>query len=276
MFLNAVVLVLQEILEAALILSLLLAFVRYLNLASGERVLSRRNWVVTSIIAGVFLAWIFSNNFNRISNSFDYVGLEITNASIHSASCFLLVLFAWLFPVKRSVAHLNHRSLGLVFCMVVVVTLAILREGSEIMQFGGGILGQGQAGLPIFYGGVVGAGIGVSTGVLLYYALTGLSIENSLKACVLLLSLTAGNMASQAILLLNQADWLPFTPTAWDSSGLLSESSVLGQLAYALIGYEATPSIMQVSAYLLGLFFVIISPISRLAWSTWHDEASQI
>jgi len=81
-------------------------------------------------------------------------------------------------------------------------------------------------------------------------------------------------MASQAILLLNQADWLPFTPTAWDSSGLLSESSVLGQLAYALIGYEATPSIMQVSAYLLGLFFVIISPISRLAWSTWHDEAS--
>ncbi len=72
--------------------------------------------------------------------------------------------------------------------MVVVVTLAILREGSEIMQFGGGILGQGQAGLPIFYGGVVGAGIGVSTGVLLYYALTGLSIENSLKACVLLLT----------------------------------------------------------------------------------------
>jgi high-affinity iron transporter len=276
MFLNAVVLVLQEILEAALILSLLLAFVRYLNLVSGERVLSRRNWVVTSIIAGVFLAWIFSNNFSRISNSFDYVGLEITNASIHSASCFLLVLFSWLFPVKSSVAYLNHRSLGLIFCMVVVVTLAILREGSEIMQFGGGILGQGQAGLPIFYGGVVGAGIGVSTGVLLYYALTGLSIENSLKACVLLLSLTAGNMASQAILLLNQADWLPFTPTAWDSSGLLSESSVLGQLAYALIGYEATPSIMQVSAYLLGLFFVIISPISRLAWSTWHDEASQI
>jgi high-affinity iron transporter len=82
-------------------------------------------------------------------------------------------------------------------------------------------------------------------------------------------------MAAQTILLLNQADWLPFTPTAWDTGGLLSESSVLGQLAYALIGYEATPSIMQVGAYTLGLVIVLLSPISRLAWSTWHGKASQ-
>ena len=150
--------------------------------------------------------------------------------------------------------------------MVFVVVLAILREGSEIIQFGSGVLGQGEVGLPIFYGGLVGAGIGVSTGVLLYYGLTGLSLERSLKVCVLLLALTAGNMASQATLLLNQADWLPFTPIVWDSNRLLVESSVLGQLAYALIGYEATPSLMQVSAYFFGLVAVFASPISRLAW----------
>lgn len=273
MFLNAVVIVLQEILEAALMLSLLLAFVRYFNLVNGGAALLRRDWVLLSIVFGILLAWIYSHNFSRISDSFDYVGLEITNASIHTVSCACLVSLAWLFPVKKSDAYSTNRLFGLILCMVSVVVLAILREGSEIMQFGGGILGQGEAGLPIFYGGVVGAGIGVSTGVLLYYALTGLSIDGSLKACVLLLALTAGNMASQAILLLNQADWLPFTPTAWDTSALLGESSVLGQLAYALIGYEATPSILQVVAYLLGLIVVLASPVSRLAWVGWRKQA---
>lgn len=274
MFLNAVVIVLQEILEAALILSLFLAFVHYLNLENNDSVLRRRIWVTLSIIFGILLAWTYSHNFSRISDSFDYVGLEITNASIHSISCFFLVLFAWLLPPQQLIFDVSHRLLALTLCMGIVVMLAILREGSEIMQLVGGILNQGQAGPPIFYGGVVGAGIGVSIGVLLYYALTGLSRERSLRTCVLLLALTTGNMAAQTILLLNQADWLPFTPTAWDTGGLLSESSVLGQLAYALIGYEATPSIMQVGAYTLGLVIVLLSPISRLAWSTWHGKAS--
>ncbi len=90
MFLNAVVIVLQEILEAALILSLFLAFVRYLNLENNDSVLRRRIWVTLSIIFGILLAWTYSHNFSRISDSFDYVGLEITNASIHSISCFFL------------------------------------------------------------------------------------------------------------------------------------------------------------------------------------------
>jgi high-affinity iron transporter len=266
MFFNAVVIILQEILEAALMLSLLLSFVRYFNFINVGTVLFQRNWTVFSVVFGVIFAWVYSQNFERISDSFDYVGLEIANATIHSLSCAFLISLAWLFPSSHSVMHLENRLRGATACMVFVVVLAILREGSEIIQFGSGVLGQGEVGLPIFYGGLVGAGIGVSTGVLLYYGLTGLSLERSLKVCVLLLALTAGNMASQATLLLNQADWLPFTPIVWDSNRLLVESSVLGQLAYALIGYEATPSLMQVFAYFFGLVAVFASPISRLAW----------
>mgnify|MGYP001103482309 FL=1 len=267
MFLNAILIVLQETLEAALMLSLLLAFVRYFNLVNSGNVVLRRNWVLISLLSGAIFAWVYSENLGEISDSFDYVGLEIANASIHSVSCALLILLAWLFPESSTDSYVKNRLRGVNFCMVIVVVLAILREGSEIMQFGGGVLGQGEAGLPVFYGGLIGAGIGVSTGVLLYYGLTGgLSIQRSLRFCVLLLALTAGNMASQAILLLNQADWLPFSPIAWDTNNLLSEASVIGQLAYALIGYEATPSLMQVLAYSIGFIAVFASPISRLAW----------
>ena len=274
MFLNAILIVLQETLEAALMLSLLLAFVRYFNLVNSGNVVLRRNWVLISLLSGAILSWFFSENLGEISDSFDYVGLEIANASIHSVSCALLILLAWLFPESSIYGDFENRLRGVNVCMVIVVVLAILREGSEIMQFGGGVLGQREAGLSVFYGGLIGAGIGVSTGVLLYYGLTGgLSMQRSLRFCVLLLALTAGNMASQAILLLNQADWLPFSPIAWDTNNLLSEASVIGQLAYALIGYEATPSLMQVLAYSIGFIAVFVSSISRFAWLGYQSPS---
>ena len=272
MFFNAVVIVLQEILEAALMLSLLLAFGRYFNLTNSGHGLLRRNWVVVSVLLGVFFAWLYSKNLALISDSFDYVGLEIINASIHATSVLFLVFIVWLFPKPTNTAYVISRLRVLTFSMVVVVALAILREGSEIMQFVGGVLGQGEAGLPVLYGGLIGAGIGLSAGILLYYGLTALSMPWSLKSCVLLLALTAGNMASQAVLLLNQADWVPFSPIAWDSNTLLNESSVMGQLAYALIGYEATPSLLQVFTYFLGIVAVLASPIGRFAWVEYHGS----
>ncbi|MDP4869427.1 MAG: hypothetical protein NWR95_01270, partial [Gammaproteobacteria bacterium] len=83
MFFNAVVIVLQEILEAALMLSLLLSFVRYFNFTNVGTVFIQRYWTFFSVVFGVIFAWVYSQNFERISDSFDYVGLEIANASIH-------------------------------------------------------------------------------------------------------------------------------------------------------------------------------------------------
>ncbi len=268
MFINGVVIVLQEILEAALMLSLLLSFLHYINRAYAGQTYMRRTWVTYSIVIGVLFAWIYSVNFSRVSEAFDYVGLEITNATIHSLSSLFLICIAWLVPSREHAGfQLNsgHRAQLLTVCMIAVVVLAILREGSEIFQFGGGVLGRDEA-TSILSGGLIGAGIGVCTGVLLYYALTGLPARLSLRACTLLLALTAGNMASQAVLLLTQADWISYSSTAWSSESLLSEASVVGQLAYALIGYESSPSWLQVGAYFIGGLFVLVSPISRTAW----------
>lgn len=266
MFINAVVIVLQEILEAALMLSLLLAFLRHFNRVHAPDALLRKSWVVYSIVFGLVFAWLYSENLGAISASFDYVGLELTNASIHFVTFACLLLIAWVFPLdeENSVADLSAIRLRvLMFSMMSVVMLAILREGSEIFQFGGGLIKQEEGALSFIAGGLIGAGIGVSAGVLLYFGLTGLSIKKSLAACVLLLALTAGNMASQTVLLLTQADWLPYTAAAWNSEALLSEASAVGELAYALIGYESTPSWAQAAVYGLGILGVLLSPVSR-------------
>jgi len=73
-----------------------------------------------------------------------------------------------------------------------------------------------------------------------------------------LLSLVAAGMLSQAVLLLIQADWLPSQLPLWDTSEWLSENSVTGQLLYALIGYEATPTALQAFFYFGGLLLFLV------------------
>ena len=58
-------------------------------------------------------------------------------------------------------------------------------------------------------------------------------------------------MLLQAGKMLIQADILP-DGQLWDSSALLSEESLSGQLLYALAGYEATPAPAQLVLYLFG------------------------
>jgi len=84
------------------------------------------------------------------------------------------------------------------------------------------------------------------------------------NAGIVLLILIASGMLSQASLLLIQADWLPSQLPLWNSSAFISEKSVVGQLLYAVIGYEATPTPIQAGFYFGGLalsvmFFFIAS-----------------
>ena len=64
-------------------------------------------------------------------------------------------------------------------------------------------------------------------------------------------------MCAQATLLLIQADGLPAQAPLWNSSRWLPESSPLGQLLYALIGYEATPSPLVVGIYLASMIIAL-------------------
>jgi high-affinity iron transporter len=72
-----------------------------------------------------------------------------------------------------------------------------------------------------------------------------------------LLAAVAASMSLQASKLLIQADFLSAAAPLWDSSWLVEEDSLFGQLLYALMGYEATPSLVEVIAYAGSLLVVI-------------------
>ena len=140
--------------------------------------------------------------------------------------------------------------------MALTVTLAITREGAEILVYVSGFWNVSDFFSAVALGSVIGACIGFSVGVLIYYLLLAQPIKWALPTSVLLIHLIAAGMASQATRLLIQADWIPAAGPMWDTSSILSEQSLTGQLLYALVGYEASPSGIEVVAYVGSVLIV--------------------
>lgn len=63
-------------------------------------------------------------------------------------------------------------------------------------------------------------------------------------------------MAAQATAFLEQANIVTALPrVVWDSSSILSDSSILGRAPHTLVGYSDRPTMMQLTVYsaVLGL-----------------------
>jgi high-affinity iron transporter len=247
MLLTSVIIVLREFLEAALIVSVLLAL--------GEGMSMGRRWVGWGIATGLLGALIYAGNTATVSDWLEGVGQEVLNALLQIAIYVCLALIALLFSRSRNRAASNGRRMMLL--MTATVGLAIAREGSEVLVYLLGFIHEWELFKPILLGGMVGAGIGTSVGALAYYLLINTSRKWSPYIITGVIIFVAAGMASQAASLLIQADWLPSQLPLWDTSGWIAESSVIGQLLYALMGYEATPTPIQVAAHFGGLLLPV-------------------
>jgi high-affinity iron transporter len=274
MLLTSVVLILQETLEA----SLLVAILAVATLQTGRRL----SWLLWGFLAGCALGFVYARNLQRVSEWFDYVGQELTNAALQLTIAVAVVLLAWL--VVRSHARRGREgakdgeaaavaegaeaqpsgSPAVLFSLLCALTimLAITREGSEIMVYLGGFLGQDDKVQAVLIGSALGFGIGVSVGLLAFYGLLALGDRRGRWVPVALLALFSGNMLAQSALQLTQADWLQAGITLWDSSAWLPEQSIAGHLLYALLGYESTPSLAQALAYLAGVAAVVVAALA--------------
>jgi high-affinity iron transporter len=106
-------------------------------------------------------------------------------------------------------------------------------------------------------GGLAGIAAGVAAGYTLYAGLVRLPLRWIFSATGLLVLFLAAGMASQAARFLIQADLLPsLAAPLWDTSGVLSESSVLGTVLHSLIGYDARPAGMQIVFYVATLIAI--------------------
>jgi high-affinity iron transporter len=266
MFLSAVILILQELLEAALLISMLLVLTSVLPKRWPGFFSVTPRWVLSAIGVGIAGAWLYALVTPVVSTWFDYVGYEVVNATLQFVTIGFLLVFCHALNPALPRERWRARASVARISMVIAVAIGIVREGSEVILYVQGILGQPENVSPVMLGALMATGIGTSSGIVLFHSLALLRQRWTYRIAILLLGLFAGNMAAQAVQQLTQADWLPFTAQLWDSSAFIAESGITGKLLYALIGYEANPASLQVIAYLAAVGLIALSPLFRSAW----------
>lgn len=254
------IIVFREVLEAALIIGIVLA--------ATQGVVKRASWVSAGVAVGVVGAALVALFADVIAGSISGIGQEVFNASV---LLFAVVMLGWhnvwmgrhgreMAQQMNSMGRAIKEGERPMHMLAVVIGLAILREGSEVVLFLYGIAAtqQEQTGL-MLAGGALGLVVGAAMGLMLYFGLLRISNKYLFRTTSWLITLLAAGMAAQAAGFLVQADLLPpLIPTVWDSSAILSQQSLAGRLLQTLVGYTDHPAGIQV------LFYVVT--LTAIAW----------
>lgn len=254
--LGSTVIVFREVLEAALIITILLAATRGLA--------GRNRWIGSGITLGVAGAIIVAVFANSIAEAFEGIGQELFNAGVLFIAVLMLAWHnLWMSGhVRELVANLKKVGSEVTsgdlpfYFLSVAAGLAVLREGSEIVLFLYGIAISGGNTMQLTLGGVLGLAGGITAGTLLYVGLLRIPTSWLFRVTGWMILLLAAGMAATAAGFLSQAGWLPSHQPLWNTSEYLSEHSLLGQLLHILVGYHARPTAIQLGFYFATLFSI--------------------
>jgi high-affinity iron transporter len=258
----ALIIVFREVFEAGLIVGIVLAVTR--------TVPHRNRWIGGGVIAGVLAACLVAVFAGALSNLFAGMGQELFNALILAIAVVMLTwhnvwmarhgseLAGELVAAGQAVVEGSKSLLAL----AVVVGVAVLREGSEVVLFLYGVVaGTDDSALGVALGGFIGLLLGALVCVLTYVGLLRIPTRRLFAVTTVLIALLAAGMAAQAAAFLEKANWLTaMDNVVWDSGWLLSDSSILGKALHTLIGYTDQPTAMQLVVYvaILVVTFVLM------------------
>jgi high-affinity iron transporter len=261
---------LREGIEAALIVSIILA---YLN-SIGRRDSHRSVWTGVAAAIGVSLAVgvILNVTVGAISET-----SERTAEAIEGIGSLLAVaVLTWMiFWMRRQARHIKGELQQRVdvavgsestFALAALAFFVVVREGLETVLFLFGTIREeatGSVGL-----GYVGAALGLLTalvlGVLIYRSGVRLNLRTFFKVTGALILVVAAGLFAYGIHEFQELGWIGGeSAKAFDIGGVLSDEGGLGAFLRALFGYNADPSWLEFggwAAYLVVTGFLFFRP----------------
>ena len=246
----AALIALREGLEAALIVGIVLGYLRRIGYLEGRR----------SVWAGVFAAVLASLG---LAFLIQLVGMELEGRAeeiFEGATMFLAVgVLTWMIFWMRYQARLIKPSLernvhdavttGTKWGLIFVAFIAVFREGVETALFLSAAAfasdGQGTA-----IGAILGLATAILIGYLIYASTAQLNVRLFFNITSVLLLLFAAGLLAHGI---HEFQGAGLIPTAieqiWDTNHLLDENSGMGQMLKAVFGYNGNPSLEEVLGY---------------------------
>jgi high-affinity iron transporter len=262
--LASLLIVFREVVEAGLIIGIVLA--------ATKGVSGRAWWVGLGIVVGIAGAGLVAGFAGQIATLFQGSGQEIFDASILILAVLMLTWHnVWMAGHGRAMAR-EMKEVGAqvmtgerpMAALGIVVGIAVLREGSEVVLFLYGIASQGGAtATSMLAGGALGLAAGAATTALMYFGLLAIPAKRLFTVTAGLITLLAAGMAAQSVLFLQQGGYFEFlTRTVWNTSWILRQDSIVGRMLHTLVGYSDTPNGAQLLAYVATV--LAIAALTRL------------
>lgn len=247
----AALVMLREGLEAALIVAILLGYLR--KIGQSRHVRYVWSGVAAAAVASAALAALF----RLLVGGFEGRAEAVFEGLVLLAAVAVLTsMILWMQSQARHIkGDLEQRvehalSTGQLLGLFSLAFVAVLREGVESVLFLAAVfIVEPNA------GAVVGALLGLLGAVLLAHLMFRASVRLDLRRFFfytgLLLVLVAAGLLASGIHELQEAGVLPaLAGPVWDTSAVLDEQSVAGSFLKALLGYHADPSLLEVLGWL--------------------------
>jgi high-affinity iron transporter len=254
---------LREGIEIALVVTILLGYLRNIN----QKRHFREVWI--GVAAAVVLALGLG------------IGLEVASREMSGrmleafegfTMLFAVAVLTWMvFWMKRQSAGISRElrsqvdaalSGGSVLALSLLAFSSVAREGIETTLFL--FAGSTQAsGIEFVAGGIVGFAIAGAAGVVLYYGAARLPLKPFFLVTGVAVIVLASGLLANAVADLHEAALITnIGSRPWDTETTISMTSTFGKFLHTVLGYDSAPAMMQIVAYwtylvaVLGAFLV--------------------
>lgn len=264
----------RESIEALLVIGILWAW-----MSKNSDTLKAKRFLIAGIIAGLGLAVLLALALVGVTT---FLGEEAQQwfeiGMLAFATCLIVQMVMWMRKHGRTLKKeleqgleqnvVNSNWWGVFF----LAMIAVGREGSESVLFlygsFAGLAGQGIYAYLLFF---VATTIGIALAMLLFYLLQigsrfiSWRIFFRVTEILLLflgvsLLLTSGqNLMNGPLAIYDLPSWM--YGTVWDSSNILSDSSVFGNLMASLFGYRSQPIAFDLMLF-VGYWVVVLTLFS--------------
>jgi high-affinity iron transporter len=256
----ALIIVFREVIEAGLVVGIVLAVTR--------TVVGSRLWIAAGIVGGVAGSCVVAVFTGALAAAFAGSGQVRFNAAILAVAVVMLAWHKiWMARHGREMAA-QLKATGeavsagsqTLAALAIVVGIAVLREGAEVVLFLYGIaIADGGPAVSLVLGGLAGFVLGGAVSCLTYLGLVRIPGRYLFAVTSALIAFLAAGMAAQCVAFLEAAGTVDVLGnTVWDTSGVLSEKSILGRILHTLIGYSDAPTVLQLIAYVVVLAVIFL------------------
>jgi len=251
----AFVIALREGIEAALIVSILLAYLKQI----GREDRSSLVWWGTGLALG--LSVLVGTVIFAAGAEFEGTAEQVFEGLVTLAA---VVVLTWMiFWMRRQGARIRselHEKVdsallagGLALSLLAFT--AVLREGIETALFlfaaaEGTAVETGAVGAQLV-GAALGLALAIVLGVLLYRGGIRMNLRSFFRITGAILIVVAAGLFAYSVHELQEAGWLPLlTATAFDLSAVLPDDTGVGAVLRGLVGYNADPTVLELLAWL--------------------------